>query len=80
MSTTVSYKGQTLTTADNETKVLETAGTWLEDDITIVDVSSGGGGTTRYIVLYDNSATITQDPDVNYIWINNQPETINVGD
>lgn len=46
MSTTVSYKGSTIATAENQTKTLETAGTWLEDDITIVDVTSGGGGIT----------------------------------
>lgn len=40
MSTTVTYKGTTLTTATNQTKVLETEGTWLEDDITITDVSA----------------------------------------
>lgn len=50
------------------------------NDVKVVGTASGGGGTTRYIVLYDNSATITSDPDVNYIWINNQPEAINVGD
>lgn len=60
MSTTVSYKGSTLTTISNETKKLDTAGTWLEDDITITDTASGGsvlvvdtpdshGGTIREI-------------------------------
>lgn len=43
MSTTVSYKGNTIATVNNNTKVLETGGTWLEDDITLVDVTSGGG-------------------------------------
>ena len=42
MATTVTYKGATLTTVDNQTKVLETAGTWVEDDFTLVDVSGGG--------------------------------------
>lgn len=37
MSATVTYKGNTLTTVNNETKILETAGTWLEGDITIED-------------------------------------------
>ena len=46
MATTVTYKGATLTTVDNQTKVLETAGTWMEDDLTLVDVSGGGGWTT----------------------------------
>lgn len=40
MSTTVTYKGSTLTTATNQTRVLETEGTWLEDDITITDVTA----------------------------------------
>ena len=37
MSTTVTYKGSTLTTASNQTRVLETAGKYMEDDVTIVD-------------------------------------------
>lgn len=44
MATTVTYKGQVLVTVDNSTKVLETSGTWCEDDFTLVDVSGGGGG------------------------------------
>lgn len=58
MSATVTYKGNTLTTVNNETKILETAGTWLEDDITIEDSSSAiivdtpdfHGGTVREII------------------------------
>ena len=46
MATTVTYKGATLTTVDNQTKVLETAGKWCEDDFTLVDVSGGGTGWT----------------------------------
>lgn len=42
MSTTVSYKGQTLTTVSNDTKTLLTEGKYLEDDLTLVDVSGGG--------------------------------------
>ena len=45
MSTTVTYKGSTLTTAENQTRTLKTAGKYLEDDITITDVTSGGGVT-----------------------------------
>lgn len=44
MATTVTYKGQVLVTVDNSTKVLETSGTWCEDDFTLVDVSGGGTG------------------------------------
>lgn len=44
MSTTVTYKGQTLTTVENQTKTLNTAGTWVEGDFTLTDVTQGGGG------------------------------------
>ena len=44
MSTTVTYKGQTLTTVENQTKTLQTAGTWVEGDFTLTDVTQGGGG------------------------------------
>lgn len=59
MSTTVSYKGDTIATVNNNTKVLETGGTWLEDDITLVDVTSGGGGSTL------GTKTITQNGTYN---------------
>ena len=42
MSTTVSYKGQTLATVSNQTKTLLTEGKYLEDDLTLTDVSGGG--------------------------------------
>ena len=42
MSTTVTYKGSTITTVNNQTRVLNTAGKWLEGDITLVDVTQGG--------------------------------------
>lgn len=43
MSTTVTYKGSTIATVDNTTKTLKTAGKYLEDDITLSDVSEGQG-------------------------------------
>ena len=36
MSTTVTYKGETLTTVTNGTKVLLTSGKYMEDDVTII--------------------------------------------
>lgn len=53
MSTTVTYKGSTLTTVNNETKTLTTQGKYLEDNITLVDITSGG---EDFIVLiyYDD--------------------------
>lgn len=55
MSTTVTYKGQTLTTVENQTKTLNTAGTWVEGDFTLTDVS-GGGGDEMYKLI---AGTIT---------------------
>ena len=46
MATTVTYKGATLATVENQTKTLQTAGTWVEDDFTLTDVTQGGGGYT----------------------------------
>lgn len=37
MSTTVTYKGKTLTTVKDTTTILNTAGTWMEDNITLTD-------------------------------------------
>lgn len=45
MATTVTYKGETLTTVTNQTKTLTTQGKYLEDNITLVDVTSGGSGS-----------------------------------
>lgn len=72
MATTVTYKGATLTTVDNDTKTLQTSGTWLEDDITLTDVSGGGTGewTTTGIatntepngaIVLDNTITTLAD-------------------
>lgn len=58
MSTTVTYKGQTLTTVENQTKTLQTAGTWMEGDITLTDVTQGGGITpTVKTVTIENAVT-----------------------
>ena len=41
MSTTVTYKGSTLTTVDNQTRTLKTAGKYMEGDVILTDVISG---------------------------------------
>lgn len=64
MSTTVTYKGSVITTAENNTKVLETANTWLEDDITLVDVTSGGGGTLGTKTITQNGTYNATDDDL----------------
>ena len=43
MSTTVTYKGSTLTTVDNQTRTLKTAGKYMEGDVVLTDVTSSGG-------------------------------------
>lgn len=53
MSTTVTYKGSTLTTVDNQTKTLTTQGKYLEDNITLVDVTSGGESLV-VLIYYDD--------------------------
>ena len=62
MSTTVSYKGNTIATVNNETKSLATSGTWLEDDITITDSSSSPSLQSKTnIDPTTSSQTITAD-------------------
>lgn len=52
MATTVTYKGATLATVENATKTLQTAGTWVEDDFTLTDVSGGGADTLEQMLTY----------------------------
>ena len=75
MSTTVTYEGSTIATVNNNTKTLQTAGKYLTDDITLVDVTQSGsaaisitdeldshGGTIRHINGVDISdSTIDTD-------------------
>lgn len=66
MATTVTYKGDVLTTLANQTKILKTAGKYMEDDVTVVDQSStsavvvteeldDGGGIIKHITAIDLS-------------------------
>lgn len=65
MSTTVTYKGNTIANVNNNTKTLKTAGKYMEDDVTLVDVTSGGSsGTYQAKTNIDpttSSQTITAD-------------------
>ena len=58
MSTTVTYKGSTLTTVDNQTRTLKTAGKYMEGDVILTDVSNSGGYVTQdqngFIILPPN--------------------------
>ena len=65
MSTTVTYKGSVLTTATNQTKVLNTSGKYMEDNVTITDVTSAGGlGTllvTKSLGAFNTTSTTATD-------------------
>lgn len=74
MSTTVTYKGNTIATVNNATKTLKTAGKYMEDDVTLVDTSQNqaititdeldaNGGTIRHIngIVVAGTKTITEN-------------------
>lgn len=48
MAATITYKGQTLTTAENQTRTLKTAGKYLEGDVVITDVTTGGAQVKEF--------------------------------
>lgn len=52
MSTTITYKGSTLTTVNNQTRTLKTAGKYMEGDVVLTDVSSADIPT--FIVIYND--------------------------
>lgn len=60
MSTTVTYKGQTLTTVDNQTRTLLTAGKYCEDDFTLTDVS-GSSEDTLLLALRNQVTSVSDD-------------------
>lgn len=70
MSTTVTYKGQTLTTVENQTKTLQTAGTWVEGDFTLTDVTQGGGGYDVQEIAFNRepSGAVTLVAELSNIW------------
>lgn len=75
MATTVTYKGETLTTVRNTTKTLKTGGKWVEGDIGITDETSTAvvavedvpdshGGIEKRITAVDISDTDATASDV----------------
>ena len=58
MSTTATYKGNVLATVNNNAKKLKTAGKYLEDDIVLTDITSGGSAITITDELDENGGTI----------------------
>lgn len=61
MSSTVTYKGNTIATVSNNTKTLTTAGTYLEDDITITDVTSSATLQTKTKSYTPTESSQTED-------------------
>lgn len=66
MSTTVTYKGETLTTVDNQTRTLLTSGKYLEDDLTLVDVSRGEPTLQAKTNIAPTTSSQTITPDSGY--------------
>lgn len=58
MSTTVKYNDEVITTLHNQRKVLETSGTWVTDNIEILDGSGGGvyQDASGYLVLSEDGS------------------------
>lgn len=60
MSTTVTYKGNIISTVENQTRTLLTAGNYLEDNITLTDVS-GTDEDTLIEALHNRVTSVTDD-------------------
>lgn len=68
MSATINYKGNIITTVENTIKTLNTAGTWLEDDIVIEDTTLNKDTVNLQhakSVIY-NGQQVTVTPDDGY--------------
>ena len=65
MSTTVTYKGSTLTTVNNSTRTLKTAGKYMEGDVILTDVSESGGAEinnqNKSVTPSESQQSITAD-------------------
>lgn len=70
MSTTVSYKGATIATVSNDTKTLLTEGKYLEDDLTLVDVSGGGSTLITKSISANGTYNASSDSADGYSQVN----------
>lgn len=79
MSTSVTYKGAEIAALENETKTLKTGGTWLEDDITIEDVTAGGSSSWTKLgeATYNVNTTSTSAASVGTIQCGSAASTAN---
>lgn len=78
MATTVSYKGSTIATVENNTKTLKTSGKYCEGDFILTDVSGGGGGVYQEKTLeFQKNTSQAIVPDEGYDAISKLNLTIN---
>lgn len=81
MSTTVAYKGSTIATVSNATKKLLTAGKYMEDDLTLTDVSGGGSTLGTKTITANGTYNASSDNLDGYSQvIANVPNTYSAGD
>lgn len=81
MSTTVSYKGSTIATVSNNTKTLLTEGKYLEDDLTLTDVSGGGAVLTTKNISANGTYNASSDSADGYSQVNvSVPNTYSASD
>ena len=71
MSTTITYKGSTLTTAENQTRILKTAGKYMEGDVIVVDTTPPDGDLLGY---GDNTVAMVGTGQVGYLVVG--PDTL----
>ena len=60
MSTTVTYKGSTLTTVNNQTRVMKTAGKYMEDDVTLIDITASPNLESKSISITPSESSQSQ--------------------
>lgn len=66
MSTTVTYKGNTIATVSNQTKTLKTQGKYMEGDVTLTDVSQAAPNLQAKTNIAPTTSSQTITPDQGY--------------
>lgn len=79
MSTTITYKGSTLTTAENQTRTLKTSGKYMEGDVIVTDVTPPDGDLLGY---GNNTVSMVGTGQVGYLIVGEDTkiDTVKIGD